>query len=263
MASGADHTKPTARELADLSALADGTIDASRRAEVEARISASPELRALYARERTVVAALHRARATDRAPAALRARVEAARPAPRTVARRRVAYGGGLAGAMAAAALALILVLPAGSPGAPSVSAAAALASRGPTEGAPAPDPTRPAARLDEDVNHVYFPNWISSFGWRATGERVDRLGGHLADTVYYQWGDERVAYTIVAAPALAEPAAQPTRLNGTELRTLTLNGRLIVTWLRSGDTCILSGSGVTAAELQRLAAWKVPAGRH
>ena len=44
------------------------------------------------------------------------------------------------------------------------------------------------------------------------------------------------------------------------DLRTLTLNGRLVVTWRRAGDTCVLSGSGVTAAELQTLAAWKVPA---
>ena len=50
---------------------------------------------------------------------------------------------------------------------------------------------------------------------------------------------------------------------NGTELRTLTLNGRQVVTWRRDGDTCVLSGTGVTAAELQKLAAWKVPADSH
>ena len=73
MAPRAEHTKPTASELADLSAMADGTLDPSRRAEVEAHISASPELSALYERERRVVAALHQARSSDRAPAALRA----------------------------------------------------------------------------------------------------------------------------------------------------------------------------------------------
>ena len=31
-------------------------------------------------------------------------------------------------------------------------------------------------------------------------------------------------------------------------MRTLTLNGRLVVTWRRAGDTCVLSGSGIKAA---------------
>ncbi|HEY4826104.1 MAG TPA: hypothetical protein VIH85_05025, partial [Solirubrobacteraceae bacterium] len=76
MASGADDTKLTQRELDDLSALADGTLDPARRGAVEARIAASPELGALYERERQILAALHEARATERAPAALRARLE-------------------------------------------------------------------------------------------------------------------------------------------------------------------------------------------
>lgn len=262
MGPGADQTKPTQAQLAELSALADDTLDPARRAEVEARIAASPELSARYQRERRVVSALHQSRATERAPAGLRARVEAARPARRVVARRRIVYGGSVAGALAVVALALILLLPAGSPGAPSVSDAAALAARGPVRSAPAPDPSSPVARLNESVDEVYFPNWTSLFGWRAVGERTDRLDGRSSITVYYEWRGKRIAYTIVGAPALAQPSAPVTQLNGTEMRTLTLNGRLVVTWRRAGDTCVLSGNGVTAAELQTLAAWKVPADR-
>ena len=260
MAPDGDQTKPTARELAELSALADGTLDPARRAEVQARVSASPELSALYARERRVVVALHEARATERAPAGLRARVGAARPAPRAAARRRFTYAGGVAGALAAVALVLALALPGGTPGAPSVSDAAALASRGPAVPPPAPDPMNPAVRLNQSVGAVYFPNWTSSFGWRAVGARTDRLDGQKAITVYYEWRGVRIAYTIVGAPALKEPGVRSTWLDGTELRTLTVNGRQVVTWRRSGDTCVLSGSGITAAELQTLAAWKVPA---
>lgn len=263
MASGADNTKPTARELAELSALADGTLDPSRRSEVEARIAASPELGALYQRERRVVAALHQARAAERAPAALRARVEAARPSQRVMARRRIAYGGGFAGAIAVVALALVLLLPSGTPGSPSVSQAAALATLGATRPAPAPDPSGPGIRLNENVENVYFPNWASRLHWRAVGERVDHLQGRNAVTVYYELRGKQIAYTIVAAPALAKPAGVETRLDGTEMRTLTVNGRLVVTWRRSGDTCVLSGNGVSAGELQRLAAWKVPAEGH
>ena len=86
MAPGVEHTKPTTGELADLSALADGTLDPSRRAAVEAHIAASPELSALYEREQRVVAALHQARSTDRAPASLRARIERRLRLPRGVA---------------------------------------------------------------------------------------------------------------------------------------------------------------------------------
>jgi anti-sigma factor RsiW len=261
MTTGADNSKPTDRELDELSALADGTLDPSRRAEVEARIAASPELGAAYARERRLLAALAHARATDRAPATLRARVEAERPSPRTATRRRILYGGGFAGALAVIALALVLVLPSGTPGAPSVSEAAALAVRGADRPAPSPDPSNPTARLNQSVGEVYFPNWATSrLHWRAVGERVDRLKGRTAVTVFYEWGKERIAYTIVGTPTLTEPPASETWLDGTAMRTLTLNGRLIVTWRRAGEACVLSASGIKASELQMLAAWRVPA---
>jgi hypothetical protein len=260
MTSPAQRSKPTTTELAELSALADGTLDPARRATVEAHISASPELNALYERERRVVTALHQARESERAPAALRARIQASRPGRRTAARRRIVYAGALAGALAAVALALVLALPSGAPGGPSVSDAAALAVRGAVQAPPPPDPANPAVRLEQLVGDVYFPNWASSFGWRAVGTRTDELAGRNAVTVYYDRNGERIAYTIVGAPPLAQPAAHRAWLDGTELRTLTKDGRLVVTWRRGGDTCVLSARGVTAAELQKLAAWRVPA---
>jgi len=45
------------REIAELTALADGSLPAERRAEVEARIAASPELLELVERQRQAVAA--------------------------------------------------------------------------------------------------------------------------------------------------------------------------------------------------------------
>ncbi|HEV3388559.1 MAG TPA: hypothetical protein VG057_06070 [Solirubrobacteraceae bacterium] len=263
MASRADHTEPTAAELAELSALADGTLDPARRADVEGRISASPELTALYERERRVVDALHHARATERAPERLRARIEASRPSRATVARRRFTYAGAAVAAFAAIALALVLALPSGTPGAPSVSEAAALAARGPAYAAPTPDPSMPGARLNQNIGDVYFPDWTSNFGWRAVGARTDELGGRTAVTVYYRSEGATIAYTIVHSPPLAEPSTKATNSDGTELRTLRLNGRVVVTWRRGGDTCVLSGSGIKADELQKLAAWKVPADSH
>ena len=213
----------------------------------------------LTEQERRIVERIHETHASVRAPEALRARIEAMRPSPAARARRRVGYGGALAGALAAAALALALVLPGGSPGSPSVSQAAALALNGPTAPAPAPASSSPNVKLGLDVQEVYFPNWTTRFHWRAVGQRTDRIGGRQAATVYYSWHGRQIAYTIVAAPALTQPATQTTTVDGTELRTLDLAGRVVVTWRRAGHTCVLSGSGVSPAVLQELAAWKVP----
>jgi hypothetical protein len=263
MASAPDRPEPTQRQLADLSALADGSLDPARREAVEAEIARSSELSARYEREQRVVAVLHEARATDRAPAALRARIEAQRPSRRARSGRRLVYGGSLAAGLAALALAAVLILPAGTPGAPSVSQAAGLAVLGANSPAPAGDPTAPGLKLGQAVDDVYFPDWSQRFGWRAIGQRTDRINGRVAVTVYYEWQGKRLAYTIVGAPALATPAASVRQLNGTELRTLTLGKRLVVTWRRDGHTCVLSGSGVPAGELQKLAAWNVPESGH
>ncbi len=259
MAASADSSDLRPRELAELSALADGSLDPARREQVEARIRASAELSALYERERRVVAVLHSSRASERAPERLRARIEADRPSRPVRARRRTTYVAGLAGALAAIVLALVLALPSGTPGAPSVSQAAALAGLAASSPAPSPDPGAPGVKLGANVDEVYFPNWSKRFGWKAVGLRTDTISHRSATTVYYAWKGHRIAYTIVSAPALATPSATVIRVQGTVLRTLRLHGRLVVTWRRSGHTCVLSARGVPAAMLRELAAWRVP----
>ena len=260
MSSNAENSTLSARELADLSALADGTIDPARRPEVEAHIAASPELSTLYERERRVVEMLHHAAVTDRAPAALRARIEAQRPKPAVRARRRVGYAGALVGALAAVALALALILPGGTPGSPSVSDAAALAVKGANQPAPVSDPSEPSGTIGDGIQDVYFPDWNGHFHAVAVGQRTDGLGGRPATTVYYRYKGKRVAYTIVGVPALSQPKASVTQKNGVELRTLKIEGRTVVTWRRDGHTCVISGPGLSATDLQRLAAWSEPA---
>jgi anti-sigma factor RsiW len=249
-------SQPSSDRLAALSALADGTLDPRERPEVEATIAGSPQLRALYERERRIVAALHHARATDRAPQRLRAQVQARARNRTGGARRRASYTGALAGALAVVALLVVLVLPGGTPGSPSISQAAALALRGPSQPPPAPDPSAPATRLLQRLQGVYFPNWARALGWRAVGERRDRLAQRPAATVYYRWRGHEVAYTIVGAPALREPAGPAMHLAGYTLRTLTLRGLTVVTWRRAGHACVLSSGTVPASVLRRLAAW-------
>jgi hypothetical protein len=101
----------------------------------------------------------------------------------------------------------------------------------------------------------LYFPNWERQLGWSASGQRTDTINGRPAVTVYYTWQGHEVAYTIVGAPPLRLPAADSTWVNGTRVRTMTLDGRLVVTWRRDGHTCVLSASGVPAAQLRLLAA--------
>jgi anti-sigma factor RsiW len=254
MPAPADKSQLTPRQAADLSALADGTLDPTRRAEVQAWVAASPERTALYERERRVVEVLHETRAAVHAPERLRARVADTRTRfVQPQARRRAAYSGVLAGAVAAAALALVLLLPGG---APSLAQATAIASRGPAQPAPAPDPREPGARLARDVEEVYFPNW-SATGWHAVGQRTDTVSGRTMVTVYYRWGRQRIAYTIVSMPALAQPAAPVSYVRGLALRTLTVDERQVVTWRRGDHTCILSsGQDVSTAAMQSLAAW-------
>jgi hypothetical protein len=257
MVGSGETSEPNPRTLAEISALADGTLDPGRAPAVHELIAASPELSRRYELERRAVEALHTLRA-DRAPARLRLGLEARRrPAPRP--RGRLVYGGGLAVAVAGVVAALVLLLPGGSPGAPSVSQAATLAVRGPALPAPMPDSAHPGSKLRQDVEDVYFPNWSGWFGWRAVGQRIDRLGGRLAVTVYYERAGHRIAYTILALPPLRWPGSGTHTVDGTTLQSATVHGRLVVTWRRAGHTCVLSGAGVSTAELSRLAAWQAP----
>jgi anti-sigma factor RsiW len=251
MVDAEDTAEPDPRAVADLSALADGTLDPDRVSAVRELIARSPELSRRYEAERRAVNALRAVRA-DRAPAQLRIAVTG----PRRQARRsrsRLIYVGALSTAVAAAVAALVLLLPGGAPGAPSVSQAAALALRGPVMSAPA---KHPGVKLNQDVEEVYFPDW-SRLGWHAVGQRIDRLGGHRAVTVYYEWQGKRVAYTILAAPALPWPGNQTRVMHGIEFQSLVSGSRQIITWRRTGHTCVLSGSRIPVSELARLAAWK------
>ncbi len=167
-------------------------------------------------------------------------------------------YGGALASSAAVVLVLIVLLLPAGTPGGPSVSEAATIAVRGPTGPGPGPDPRAPLARLEQSVGRVYFPNWASEgLGWAPVGQRSDQLRGRQMVTVYYQSHGTQIAYTIVSGPGLPVPAGAAVRKGAERLRTLSVDGRLVVTWRRAGHTCVLSGMGVTAGQLEQLAAFR------
>jgi hypothetical protein len=237
----------------ELASLADGSLEGYPRAELEARLAASPSLRAAFELQRAGVAALRGI--SLEAPSSLRTRIAAgAETSPRRVGRPRFAIGGALAGA-AAAAVAVVLVVSAGSDQ-PSVVEAARLAERPPT--APVEvEPSNPKL-LVASVEGVPFPNLSEKFGWRPAGIRSDRLGDREARTVLYEHAGKRIAYTIVSGDGIAAPSdASTTRRNGITLHALGDRGRRVVTWWREGRTCVLSASGVGDRELLALASWK------
>jgi anti-sigma factor RsiW len=244
------------RDLAELSALADGTLPAERRQAVEARVEASPELRALVERQRRAVAA-SRMLADEPVPPSLHEAVAGARRerSARRSRRRRFAPGLALAGALAAVAVVVGIVLT-GGPAGPSVADAADLATQPPS--GPAPPPVREdGTALAAKVDGVEFPNLAQAFGWQAVGVRRGRVDGRDATVVYYRRGGRQIAYVIVAGEGLPRPSdARESVRSGVRFQTLRLNGRLAVTWRRDGNTCILVGKA-SPAELLALASWQ------
>jgi anti-sigma factor RsiW len=248
-------TEPDERTERDLVLLADGRLEGRARSELEARVASSPALRAALERQRRAATTLRSLEL--RAPLPLRERIESERRAPSArVRRRRFAIAGALAAGAAAAALVAVLVLPSGT-GGPTVVEAAQLAELPATEQRVPVDPANPAV-LTEDVEGIPFPNLRPEFGWRAAGARSDELEGRETRTVFYERRGQRIGYTILAGDAIDPPEdATPSVLSDVDLNSLDDDGREIVTWLRGGLTCVLSGEGVSPAELRELAAWK------
>ena len=245
---------PPDGELAELARLADGTLPASRREALERRVAESPELQARLAEQRRAVQALDAVAVP--APAGLRRRIEAERrrsaPAAR---RRRLGFGAGLAVAAAAATLVIIFLLPSSVPGGTVIAEAAELQGLPNQEGAPAP---AGPALLNKEAEGIPFPNYRLKFGWRAAGQRADRLRGRQSTTVFYRKGGQRIGYSILSGSPLAPPAdARRRGVHGTLVWSFDSGGRTIVTWLRQGRTCVMSGVGVPRATLYELAGWK------
>jgi Anti-sigma-K factor rskA len=101
----------------ELAAFADGSIEPDRRAQLEARIDASPILADRLAEQERAVALLRGVGDEVEAPAGLRERLDAQRSARTVRTPRRIALGGIAVAAVAAAAVAVAVVAGSGSHG--------------------------------------------------------------------------------------------------------------------------------------------------
>lgn len=243
---------------AALAAFADGRLDATEGAELQARIDADPALAAALGRQRAALTLIIGAAEDTSAPMALRARIEALQAQPRRSwlgrLRDRVPALPAVLGTAAAAAAVIIAVVVSG--GGPGIDDVLDAAARSPSA-AIAPFPAQ-SKLLREQVEGVSFPNYAGKFGWKAEGTRTDEIGGRATRTVFYSRRGRTIAYTIVAGEPLPEPVdARRSVREGTPLRVLSEDGRTVVTWLRQGHTCVLSATDAPADELLELAAWK------
>jgi hypothetical protein len=162
------------------------------------------------------------------------------------------------AGVVAAAVVAVAIAVGlSGGGSVPTVSFSQAAAStlRAATLPAP-PESQAHHARLAVAVDGVSFPYWEDRFGWHSTGMRNDRMDGRAITTVFYSDASgRRVGYAILAGtPAPRAGRGVVAWRGGVSYRLLSENGAAVVTWLRDGHLCVLSGHGISSATLLKLA---------
>jgi hypothetical protein len=162
-----------------------------------------------------------------------------ARPRPRLSA--RPALAGAVALAMAIAAIA---VLSLNGPNGVSTMDAALLS--------PLPAEHATPARSFAGVS---YPDWSSAFGWRKQGQRTDELGGRRTTTAFYRHTHHRIGYTVISGRPIDPPdGADVVTVNGVELHRFRLGEQDVVTFVRNGHTCVLSGKVHRASTLVKLA---------
>jgi hypothetical protein len=157
---------------------------------------------------------------------------------------------------MAATATVVVVLALSGGPAGPSVADAARFAAQ-PAPGPPPAPLGHSGTKLAVAVDGAAFPDLRRWSGWRAVGERQERIDGRNAKVVTYAKGGRRIGYVIVGGSGLPRPSnAAATTRHGVEYQTVRVDGRPAVTWQRVGHTCVLTGAA-SRAELLKLAAWQ------
>jgi hypothetical protein len=238
----------------ELTRLADGSLPAEREADLLTQIRQSPELTAALAEQKRAVTML---RGLDEpAPAALRARVDeltGTTATPRRARRWRRVFV--LPGATAiAAAVAAVVILVSGGGTTPTVPAAARLALASATLPAPPVNPNE-ADNLTLRAAGIPFPAWGPQKGWTANGARTDTVDGRKITTVFYvgRRGD-RIGYAIADGAPLTGVHGDTVTRYGVRFTLQQSGPARVISWVRSGHTCVIAGRSVSYARLLALA---------
>jgi hypothetical protein len=262
---------------AELARLADGSLPASRQAELRGELERSPELaRALAEQERAVT--LLRSADEVQAPDSLRQRIEEqataagasrgrVRPRPRVRLRlalprprMRLRLALPSVSALAAAvAVAIVLIAGGGGTSAPTLAQTTHLTLASAMFPAPRESSSR-ADTLDDSAAGIAFPYWGRRFAWNAVGARTDKVSGREILTVFYaSQSGSRVGYAIVDGAALPVHGGTTVWRHGVPFTLINVGGARLVTWLRSGHTCVIAGRSVSDRTLLALASGDVP----
>jgi hypothetical protein len=165
--------------------------------------------------------------------------IEQPRPAPRQRMLRPVLAGG------VAVALALVIAVVVGLGGSreSAVVEAAALSERPSTQEA------------QRSFAGITYADWAARFRWFKVGGRSDVVEGRRTSTVFYRHTHHRIAYTVFAGRPIEPPDdADVLRAGGLELHRFKLGSKDVVTWVRKGRTCVLSGDVHNPFTLVKLA---------
>jgi hypothetical protein len=226
----------------DLVALADGNLPEARRAEVEARVAASPRAGEMLEAQRRSLGAT--AAFADAAPDLVLKPAAPRRPRPM------------LALAMATVLLALVATVFSMTRGGGPLDEAVALASEPATE-------TVGGHTLDRSFAGVTYPDWQHEFGWHATGARRDEAGGRASDTVYYEHMGHRIGYTVLEGEALGLPSdGRRIVRDGLAIQLFHEGEKSVAVFERNGRTCVLAGKVLEDETLIKLAAWGANGGQ-
>jgi hypothetical protein len=234
--------------------LVDGSLGGHERSALRAWAADHPDVTREVATQRSVARALRAGGppAPESLIAAVEARLSSGRRSWKPGAVRARITKGTTAAALAAVALAAATVATSlggnATRAGPSIALAAKLAFAPATEPAPA---STSAALLDVTYCGITFPNYALRFGAAPTGQRVDRLGGRDAVTVFYRLrGGTRLSYTIYSGRAVPLPrTASEIVFHGVHLHVISASSNLtVVTLVRRGHTCVLAARASAAA---------------
>jgi hypothetical protein len=134
------------------------------------------------------------------------------------------------------------------------VPAAAHIALASATLPAPPVDPND-ADNLTLAAAGIPFPAWGPQKGWTANGARTDMVDGRKVTTVFYLGRTgKRIGYAITNGAPLSGAKGSSVNRYGVRFTLQHSGPARLISWVRSGHTCVIAGRSVSYHVLLALA---------